>query len=252
MSEQSSPQPSRNRVAISALIVGLVTLVIALGTLFLTIHNRLEQNKLQLLPTTIPSLAKDAARTSMQPALDAIHQQLQQQDEIIRGLEQTLNHLQQKKQLRIDLDAVLIHIEQAREAIAQLRGASLRTEKLQPAALGSTWYQQWWHNIRSLFVVRRLTDSNQILLSPRQIELIKASLELQLDLTAWAAIHDKPDLFKQALTQANRLVQEGFEQSASLVQLQHALQNLQTITWKTVLTTAPSGQAGKRGQGVNR
>lgn len=230
MSEQPSPQ--RNRLAISALVTAVFTLLIALGTLFLSIHNKLEQNKLQLLPTTIPSLAKEAARAGTEEILGHSKQQFEQQQKALTALQQDVNHLQQKRQSRIDLDATLAHIEQAQAAAGQLQGVSTRIETLKPAPTGSTWYQQWWHNIRSLFVVRRLNNDSQTLLSPQQVELVKASVELQLDLTEWAAIHSKPNLFKRSLKQANKLIADGFEKNAALSQLQHALQQLQATTWK--------------------
>jgi uncharacterized protein HemX len=90
--ETTSPNSSKpqNRLGIAAVVLACLALIVALGTLFLTIQNWLEQNKLQLLPTTIPQLVKDTTRDSIESALHPINAQLTSQQQSIQSLQHAL------------------------------------------------------------------------------------------------------------------------------------------------------------------
>jgi uncharacterized protein HemX len=290
MSQDKTPtktQPT-NRLGVAGVIVGCLAFIVALGTLFLTIENRLEQNKLQLLPATIPQLIKNTTSESIRSALEGVDKHLANQRQSIQAVQQALakSHgpiqraqakvlinlaqlsqqtssqlsvtialLQQARQkLSSPQDDALIHdinqdlkylqadkgattgkllasLEQSNQLTSQLEAQSPRSAALQVKTPAKHWYQRWWRNFQTLFVVQRINNDNKRLLSPDQAALIKAALALQLDTARWALLQSNTALFQQSIHRAKQLASEGFKNTSHLT------------TLRAVLTTLASAKA---------
>lgn len=298
MSEQqknksSSKQQCGNRLNVTGIVLGSIAIVITLGTLFLTVENRLEQNKLQLLPVTLPSLIKNTTNSTIHSALATVDAQLDKQNKAIASLQQalakshgplqlanakTLISLAQldiengsqtkvatallklaKEKLNPTQDSALIgsinddlkSLEKQRgssrlELLASLQQVSLLATQLDAIApqrkeLNTTshekhWYARSWKNLKSLFIIQRISSDNQKLLSPDQAQLVKASIELQLNLASWALTQNNKNLYENSLNHASKLVMEGFKKNS-------ALENIANLLGK--LTMADVGKSAR-------
>lgn len=271
------------RLGLVGLIFACFALLIALGTLFLTIENRLEQNQLQLLPATLPQLAKSSAEESTQALLKTVDSRLEAQQQAIDSLQQAfkqssapmdqtqakilinlaqMNHqagsqepitialLQLAKQkLHDSQNSMLIHdinqdinnleknkgktisqllnqLEQAKKLTTELQGLTTQSPVFKANSSFEHWYERWWRNFQTLFVVQRIDNNSKGLLSTDQVSLVKASLELQLDMASWGLMQGNSLLFQQSLARANQLANEGFNPSDALKALKSLLQAL--------------------------
>ena len=278
-------QPKPSRISIIALALGCLAVIVSLGTLFLTLESRLDQNKLQLLPITIPSLIKSVTDESIQSALKSVNSKLAKQGRTIESFQQALTQSQgpqqlayakllirlaqlsnasgSQKQVAIALlelakqklnsvqDTILIKsinedlaslkndkgansekaltdLQQAKQLATQLQAITPQSPSLNPTHPEKQGYKRWLENLQSLFVVERITSDDQHLLSPQQIELVRASFDLQLDMASWALMQNNSKLFTHSLNNANQLVKEGFKKSIALTELQTLLQQLQS------------------------
>jgi uncharacterized protein HemX len=278
-------QPKPNRMNAIAFALGCIAVIVSLGTLFLSVESRLDQNKLQLLPLTIPSLIKSVTDESIQSALKSVDSQLAEQRKTIESFQQAiaqsqgpeqlayaklfirlaqlsnqngsqaqvtiallelakqkLNSIQDSiliKSINDDLaslkkekgthpEKVLADLEQAKQLATQLQAVTPQSPDLNSARTEKKGYQRWLENLQSLFVVERINSDDQRLLSPQQIELVKASFNLQLDMASWALMQNNFKLFSYSLNHANQLVKEGFKKSIALTELETLLHQLQS------------------------
>lgn len=299
MSKETPTKEKPKRIGLAALIVAVVAVILTLGNLFLTINNRLEQNKLQLLPITLPNLVKNTAQLSVQNALSAVNSELKKQGHTIESLQQTISRsrgplqlasaktlinlaqlnlanqsgmavtkallelAKQKldpnkntaliKSINEDLARLkltkpnkqtspLTNLQQAKKISAQLHAVTPETQSLQATKNQKHWYKRWLQNVKSLFVVRRLDNENEKLLAPAEIELVKASLNLQLDIASWALLNSNQNLFKTAIQNTIKLSKEGFKKDEQLQKLQTLLKQLNAHSFTHAIHTLVSYQ----------
>jgi uncharacterized protein HemX len=272
-------------MALAALILGCVSVILTLGTLFLTLENRLDQNKLQLLTLTIPNVIKSTTDETVQSALKSIDLQMEKQNAAIGVLQQAFTELNAPEQLmqaklfinlaqlchahgseeqaptallklakqklnptqnsglidaidqdlanlktlhRTDPENVLSNLQLAKQLVRQLQALTPPLPSLSSAVKTQHIYERWWQNFKSLFVIQRMHNDNPGLLSPQQIELVKASFDLQLDMASWAFMQKNFSLFQSSLHRASELAKESFTGSTALTQVQALLNQLQS------------------------
>lgn len=201
--------------------------------------------------------ADEILREQDDPASFAARQQLAKAVEALRSVQQP------------DRTGLFLKLGALREQVAQLQPLAPIFQQEQAPAVAGRW-QQWWEKI-SRFVRIDLHADQDIrpLLSGQNLSQVRLTLDLALEQAQWAALHAQPEVYRQALKEAQDVLAGQFNtdhpQSAALLKrlaelaeqpvavqapdLAPALATLQTYLQRRQALEQPQADGSAAGEG---
>lgn len=201
--------------------------------------------------------ADEILREQDDPASFAARQQLAKAVEALRSVQQP------------DRTGLFLKLGALRDQVAQLQPLAPIFQQEQDPAVAGRW-QQWWEKI-SRFVRIDLHADQDIrpLLSGQNLAQVRLTLDLALEQAQWAALHAHPEIYRQALKEAQDVLAGQFNtdhpQSAALLKrlaelaeqpvavqapdLAPALATLQTYLQRRQALEQPQADGSAAGEG---
>lgn len=201
--------------------------------------------------------ADEILREQDDPASFAARQQLAKAVEALRSVQQP------------DRTGLFLKLGALRDQVAQLQPLAPIFQQEQAPAVAGRW-QQWWEKI-SRFVRIDLHADQDIrpLLSGQNLSQVRLTLDLALEQAQWAALHAQPEVYRQALKEAQDVLAGQFNtdhpQSAALLKrlaelaeqpvavqapdLAPALATLQTYLQRRQALEQPQADGSAAGEG---